>query len=109
MRDTHRVRNELGYRDLIPADEAMRRTVDWLVENQPKRGDEADLQLGDPFDYAREDKLINEWTEWRNRISPMDYPVLPPAHMYRHPKRPNEEWKRPAHWQPGRGDHPPEK
>ena len=109
MRDTHRVRNELGYRDLIRADEAMQRTVDWLVENQPKHGDEADLQLGDPFDYAREDKLIKEWTVWRNHLPPMDYPVLPPAHMYRHPKRPNEEWKRPAHWQPGRGDRSPAK
>ena len=95
IRDTRRIRDELGYRDLISSEEALRRTVDWLVDNRPTRDGEAEIQLGDTFDYAREDKLILDWTQWRGRLPPVDYPLLPPAHMYRHPAQPNEPWKRP--------------
>lgn len=104
IRDTHRVRDELGYRDVVSAGEAMRRTVDWLVHNRPEPDGEAEIQLGDPFDYAREDRLIRDWTQWRNSLPAVDYPMPPPAHIYRHPAKPNEPWQRPAHWQPGRGE-----
>lgn len=95
IRDTHRVQDELGYRDLVAADEAMRRSVDWLVANRPAPGSEADIQLGDPFDYAREDRLIANWQACRGGMATIDYPLPPPAHIYRHPKTPNEPWKRP--------------
>lgn len=104
IRDTYRLRDELGYRDVVDADEAIRRSVDWLLNNRPERGGEAEIQLGDTFDYLREDRLIRDWLKWRKRLPPVDYPLLPPAHMYRHPTRPNEPWTRPAHWQPGRGE-----
>ena len=84
----------------------MRRTVDWLVKNRPETGGEAEIQLGDPFDYAKEDQLIRAWKDWRNMFPRVDYPVLPPAHMYRHPKKPNEPWTRPDHWASGRGERP---
>lgn len=106
IRDTHRVRDELGYRNVVSAEEAMRRTVDWLVSHPPGPDSEAERQLGDPFDYAREDKLIADWTAWRGHLPPVDYPVLPPAHMYRHPTRPNEPWKRPDA-PPAEGTHRP--
>ncbi|MFN0161445.1 MAG: hypothetical protein ACKVQQ_09455 [Burkholderiales bacterium] len=105
VRDTHRVRAELGFRDPVPADEAMRRTVDWLVANRPQPDSEAEHQLGDPFDYAREDRLIADWKAWRARLPAVDYPLPPPAHIYRHPKRPNEPWQRPA--APAAGTHRP--
>ena len=106
IRDTHRVRDELGYRNVVSEEEAMRRTVDWLVRQPLARDSEGEQQLGDPFDYAREDQLIADWTAWRGRLPPVDYPVLPPAHMYRHPTRPNEPWKRPDA-QPAEGTHRP--
>jgi nucleoside-diphosphate-sugar epimerase len=106
MRDTRRVRDELGYRDVVDADEAMRRTVDWLVEHRPARGGEAELQLGDPFDYGREDRLIRDWTRWRDNLPKVDYPLPPPAHMYRHPKRPNQPWERPGPAQTVHGERP---
>ena len=84
----------------------MRRTIDWLVENRPEPGGEAEAQLGDTFDYAREDRLIRDWQAAYPALPPVDYPLLPAAHIYRHPKRPNEPWQRPAHWQPGRGERP---
>lgn len=95
VRDAHRIREELDYRDAVGAEDAMRRTVDWLVANRPGPDSEAEVQLGDTFDYAREDKLIDDWLEWRKRLPPVDYPLLPQAHIYRHPKQPNEPWQRP--------------
>lgn len=106
IRDTHRVQDELGYRSVVSAEEAMRRTVDWLVRHPLARDSEGEQQLGDTFDYAREDQLIADWTAWRGRMPPVDYPVLPPAHMYRHPTRPNEPWKRPDA-APAEGSHRP--
>jgi nucleoside-diphosphate-sugar epimerase len=108
IRDTRRVRDELGYRDVVAADEAMRRTVDWLVEHRPARGGEAELQLGDPFDYEKEDRLIRDWLRWREDLPRVDYPLPPPAHMYRHPTRPNQPWERPGPPQAARGA-PPDK
>lgn len=96
VRDTHRIRDELGYRDPVGAKEALQRSVDWLVEHRPGPGSEAEAQLGDPFDYAREDRLMDDWTAWRARLPVADYPLPPPAHIYRHPTRPNEPWQRPG-------------
>ena len=104
IRDTHRVREELGFRDVVSAGDAMRRSVDWLVANRPTPGSETEAQLGDTFDYAREDRLIADWQRLREAMPPADYPLLPAAHMYRHPTKPNEPWQRPDHWQKGVGD-----
>ncbi len=106
VRSTEKIRRELGFADVVEPYDAMRRTVDWLVENRPVPGGEAEQQLGDPFDYAQEDLLVRNWSEWRKRFPPVTYPVLPPAHMYRHPTTPNEPWKRPDHWVSGRGEKP---
>ena len=62
-RTTHRVstprklRDRLGYRDVVPAREAVRRATRWLVENPPSAGGYEETALQDPFDYAAEDRL----------------------------------------------------
>jgi len=98
IHDTHRIRDELDYRDPVSGREAMQRTVDWLVANPPEPGSEAEIQLGDPFDYEKEDQLIQGWNQWRTTLPRVEYPVVPPAHIYRHPAKPNEPWKRPERW-----------
>ncbi len=98
FRDTCKIQDELGYRDVVPTDDALRKTVDWLVQNRPQPDSEAEVQLGDPFDYAKEDELIQAWKEFRTKFPKISYPQLPPAHIYRHPSRPNEPWKRPDNW-----------
>jgi nucleoside-diphosphate-sugar epimerase len=66
-RSTHRVldlaklRVRLGYRDVVPAREAIRRTGRWLVENRPEPGGPEEVVLEDPFDYAAEDRLVRWW------------------------------------------------
>jgi hypothetical protein len=51
--DTTRIRQELGYREPIPFDEALRRTVAWQRANPPG---EIDPEI---FDYVVEDAILN--------------------------------------------------
>lgn len=55
--DSSRIRAELGYAEQVPADEAMRRTVEWERANPPPQVDPA------RFDYAAEDPLISACSE----------------------------------------------
>ena len=96
FRDTTKIRQELGYRDPVGAEEAMRRTVDWLLTNQPERGGEIEQQLGDPFDYVGEDRLIAQWQAAMGQLPEVDYSLPTAAHMYRHPRMPQETWRRPG-------------
>jgi nucleoside-diphosphate-sugar epimerase len=48
--DTSKLQIKLGYRDVVPAREAVRRAARWLVANQPERGGVEESVLQDPFD-----------------------------------------------------------
>jgi nucleoside-diphosphate-sugar epimerase len=48
--DTARIRAELGYREVVDPDDALRRTVEWERDHMPEV----------PVDYAREDALLAE-------------------------------------------------
>lgn len=50
--DTTRIRAELGYREVVSFDEAVRRTVQWEREHAPAEFDPA------AFDYAAEDAIL---------------------------------------------------
>ena len=59
--DTSKLRTRLGYRDVVPAREAVRRATRWLVANPPAPGGYEETALQDPFDYAAEDRLVGWW------------------------------------------------
>jgi hypothetical protein len=59
--DIGRVRNDLGYHDVVPARLAVAATARWLVDNPCPPGGQEELVLTDPFDYAAEDRLIDAW------------------------------------------------
>ena len=52
--DSGRIRRELGYREVVPFEEALRRTVAWERANPPAEVDPA------KFDYAAEDRALAE-------------------------------------------------
>jgi nucleoside-diphosphate-sugar epimerase len=64
---THRIvtvdkmRDRLGYRDVVHPREALARTARWLLENPPSP--EVEGRMGDPFDYAVEDRLVAWWRD----------------------------------------------
>lgn len=94
--DDTRFRTEVPCRDPeVPAFEAIAESVEWLVSGQADIA-EIELQLGDPFDYEAEDRLLNLWESLARDMAKVSYEVPPVAHPYRHPKKPNETWQRPA-------------
>ncbi|MFN0090978.1 MAG: hypothetical protein ACKVWR_12035 [Acidimicrobiales bacterium] len=79
------IRFELGYRDVVPAVEALTRTARHLRDHPVERGSETEMRLQDPFDYAAEDALIERYRAdiagakaladaydpgWRHRYAP---------------------------------------
>jgi nucleoside-diphosphate-sugar epimerase len=69
--DTSKVRERLGYRDVVPAHEAVRRAARWLVGHPPEPGGYEETALQDPFDYDAEDRLAAWW-----RAAIVDFPEL---------------------------------
>ena len=72
---THRIvsiaklESELGYRDVVPPQEALARTARWLVEHPPEPGGVEEMVLQDPFDYAAEDALIASYREAIGKVA----------------------------------------
>jgi nucleoside-diphosphate-sugar epimerase len=61
--DISALRHVLGYRDVVPAREAVARTARWLAAHPHPPGDIVERIMEDPFDYANEDRLIGWWKE----------------------------------------------
>jgi len=59
--DLGKLRTQLGYRDRVPAREALARTALWLDAHPLAPGGIEERVLQDPFDYAAEDKLVDGW------------------------------------------------
>jgi nucleoside-diphosphate-sugar epimerase len=59
--DLAKIRDELGYRDVVAPREALGRTARWLVEHPPAPGGQEETVLQDPFDYPAEDRLVAAW------------------------------------------------
>jgi nucleoside-diphosphate-sugar epimerase len=64
--DIDKIRTQLGYRDQVSFEEALERTVAWYMDNPLPPGHETEQNLGDPFDYAYEDAIIEAY---RSRAS----------------------------------------
>ncbi len=77
--DTTKLRTRLGYRDVVPAREAVRLATRWLVANPPERGGYEETALQDPFDYAAEDTLVAWWQRATASFDALDlgYAELP--------------------------------
>ncbi len=59
--DTSLLRQRLGYRDVVPARQAVALTARWLAEHPIAPGAPEEHVLTDPFDYEAEDRLIDAW------------------------------------------------
>lgn len=90
--DITKARIQLGYRDVVAPEDALARSVDWLLGNRPQPGGEAEQQLGDAFAYDAEDELMREYQQGIARAEAVRFPTVESGHMYRHPKKPGEPW-----------------
>lgn len=87
--DISKVQEHLGYRDVVTCPEAIRRTVDWYLAHRPDPGGEVEKQLGDPFDYATEDRLIAEYRKATDHLREIGEVKFKWRHAYDHPTRPH--------------------
>jgi nucleoside-diphosphate-sugar epimerase len=87
--DLFKIKTQLGYRDPMPAVEAIAKTSHWYVANQPERGGDIEQRLQDPFDYEAEDKLVTILREaGKQAANVATHEIVPIAHPYPHPKEP---------------------
>ncbi len=94
--DIGKIVRELGYHDVVPPAQGLASAVDWLVANRPEPGGEIERQLGDPFAYEAEDRLIEACARGYADAHQVEFPAMATGHMYRHPKKPGEAWAPPA-------------
>jgi nucleoside-diphosphate-sugar epimerase len=60
-----RLAADLGYRDVVPCEEALALTARWLAEHPLEPGGREERNLQDPFAYEAEDALIAAWRRAR--------------------------------------------
>ncbi|SDG24885.1 hypothetical protein [Pseudonocardia oroxyli] len=91
--DVGKMTRQLGYRDVVPYREAVRRTVEYYVANPLPRGGRDEQQLGDPFDYRAEDAYAAALEEFVATASAIPFEGVDYVHQYEHPKRAAETEK----------------
>jgi nucleoside-diphosphate-sugar epimerase len=94
--DITKIRTQLGYRDCVAPAQALGEAVDWLAANRPAPGGEVERQLGDPFAYGAEDAMLKAFEAGVDAAAAVEFPHMALGHMYRHPKKPGEQWKPPS-------------
>lgn len=77
MLDLTAIRTRLGYRDAVPARQALARTARWLVDHPHERGGTEEKILTDPFDYPAEDALIASWQAAERSVTVPSFAVEP--------------------------------
>ena len=75
--DLSATRDVLGYRDLVPAREAVGIAARWLSDNPLEPGGTQEAVLEDPFDYVQEDRLLNWWRSATANPPDLNYPDEP--------------------------------
>lgn len=86
--DMSKAKRELGYRDLVDFPEAIKRTVEWYLENQPEPGGEEERQLDDHFDYPAEDAFLAAHDRFAAECGAIPFADTVYRHQYDHPKAP---------------------
>ena len=87
--DTSLIRADLGYRDVVPAVEAIARTVRWYRDHPLEYGGEYEQRRKDVFDYEAEDRLIELYRAYAKAVADVEFRPLHENyayHPYAHPK-----------------------
>jgi nucleoside-diphosphate-sugar epimerase len=84
--DSSRIRAELGFTDVVGFEEAIRRTVDYYRKNPLEIGGDEEARIGDPFDYAAEDRYAAELDAFVRTCDDLPFAGVKLVHSYDHPK-----------------------
>lgn len=88
LMDISQIRADLGYRDKLPALEAIEKTVRWYAEHPLERGGEIEKKMFDAFDYAAEDQVIALARDYERQVDAVQKNIVDFVHPYAHPKAP---------------------
>jgi nucleoside-diphosphate-sugar epimerase len=83
--DSSRIRTELGFVDVVPFDDAIRRTVAWYQEHPLPLGGDDEQRIGDPFDYAAEDAFAAALEDFAAHCQTIPFAGVTLRHSYDHP------------------------
>jgi nucleoside-diphosphate-sugar epimerase len=75
--DLSKLRSQLGYKDVVPAEQAMKITARWLKGHPLKPGGPEEKIIQDPFDYRAEDELISAWKDLCARMPQVHFKTAP--------------------------------
>lgn len=70
----------------VPPAYALRRTVEWYLEDPEGRGRIVEPQLRDMFSYDLEDRILAQLDRAKAEIEAMEFPDFDMSHYYAHPK-----------------------
>ena len=85
VQDITKIKEQLGYRDVVPVEKALELTVKWYMDNPLPPGGEMEQNMGDPFDYPYEDQLIQIYKEYCEQIRQQFEDVSGTEVTWRHP------------------------
>jgi nucleoside-diphosphate-sugar epimerase len=85
--DIEKIKIQMGYRDKVSPEVGLKRTIQWILENRPEPDGEVERGLGDSFNYATEDRLIQDFEEGLIRIRERVSGGYRFRHAYEHPKK----------------------
>ncbi len=83
-----KLKQDLGYHDVVGVEEGHRRAVEWLLANKPEPGGEHEQLLGDPFDYKAEDAFFEAYEKFARELEAIPFEGYYSVHRYQHPREP---------------------
>lgn len=84
--DTSRIRQHLGYSDVVGFEQALQETVNWYVAHPLEAGGDHERRLGDTFDYEAEDAYAAARHAFAQACRSIPFHAPPLLHAYDHPK-----------------------
>jgi nucleoside-diphosphate-sugar epimerase len=89
--DVTKIKEQLGYRDVVSTERALELTVDWYTRHPLPYGGEIEKNAGDPYDYKTEDRFIRIYKDGSEQIRQafLQSPGTEVTwrHPYPHPKK----------------------
>ena len=83
--DLYKIKHDLGYRDLVPMQEAIPRTVSWMLKHHPDN-DGKFANKADPLNYQLEDQLLAIYNGAVAKMQKIPFRRKEVHHPYPHPK-----------------------
>lgn len=85
--DLHAIRADLGYRDVVPAIDAIPEVVQWYLDNRPTSS-RSNEERAAALNYAAEDEQVAIHREVHQRLAAVEHVSHDVHHPYPHPRQP---------------------